>query len=130
MQLQVVGDRANLLARRDPADGRLLELPAEDPKSRSRHQSRIKIVSVVPEVFPGIEGLKPLGRPEDIVPTILDQTLIDERVPVTSYEAHAMCVRLAHAGFFVGLSSGAYMAGLERSVADACQQRKRRPGRR
>ena len=61
-----------------------------------------------------MEGLKPLGRPEDIVPAILDQGLIDERVPVTADEAHAMCVRLARAGFFVGQSSGAYMAGLER----------------
>ena len=78
------------------------------------HDGRIRIVSIVPEVFPGIEGLKPLGRPEDIVPPILDQSLIDERVPITSDEAHAMCVRLAGAGFFVGHSSGAYMAGLER----------------
>jgi S-sulfo-L-cysteine synthase (O-acetyl-L-serine-dependent) len=78
------------------------------------HDPRIKIVSIVPEVFPGIEGLKPLGRPEDIVPAILDQSLIDERVPVSSDEAHAMCIRLARSGFFVGQSSGAYMAGLER----------------
>src|SRR5215475_5285364 len=78
------------------------------------HDPRIKIVSIVPEVFPGIEGLKPLGRPEDIVPAILDQSLIDEGVPITSDEAHAMCVRLAGAGFFVGQSCGAYMAGLER----------------
>jgi S-sulfo-L-cysteine synthase (O-acetyl-L-serine-dependent) len=77
------------------------------------HDPRIKIVSIVPEVFPGIEGLKPLGRPEDIVPAILDQSLIDERVPVTADEAHGMCVRLARTGFFVGQSSGAYMAGLE-----------------
>jgi len=48
------------------------------------------------------------------VPASLDQTLIDERVPITSDEAHAMCVRLARAGFFVGQASGAYMAGLER----------------
>ena len=58
-------------------------------------------------VVPGIERLKPVGRPEDIVPTILDQILIDERVPVTSGEAHAICVRLARAGFFVGQLSGA-----------------------
>jgi cysteine synthase B len=78
------------------------------------HDGRVKVVSIVPEVFPGIEGLKPLGRPEDIVPAILDDSLIDERVPVTSDEAHAMCVRLAAAGFFVGQSSGAYMAGVEK----------------
>ena len=78
------------------------------------YDAKIRVVSVVPEVFPGIEGLKPLGRPEDIVPAILDQGVIDERVPVTSDEAYSMCVRLAAAGFFVGQSSGAYMAAVER----------------
>ena len=70
-------------------------------------------VSVIPEVFPGVEGLKPLGNPGDIVPAILDERLIDERIPVTSIEAYAMCGRLARAGFFVGQSSGAYLAGVE-----------------
>jgi cysteine synthase B len=78
------------------------------------HDGRIKVVSIIPEVFPGVEGLKPLGRPEDIVPAILDQTLIDERVAITSDETHTMCVRLARAGFFVGQSSGAYLAGVEK----------------
>jgi cysteine synthase B len=78
------------------------------------HDPRVQVVCVIPEPFPGIEGLKPLGRPEDIVPAILDESLIDERVSVTADEAHAMCVRLARAGFFVGQSSGAYMAGVER----------------
>jgi cysteine synthase B len=77
------------------------------------HDPAIRVVSVIPEVFPGIEGLKPLG-PGDIVPAILDETVIDERIPVTSEEAYAMCVRLARAGFFVGQSSGAYMVGVER----------------
>ncbi len=78
------------------------------------HDSRIRVVCVLPEIFPGIEGLKPLGGPEDIVPAILDEALIDERVPVTSDEAYRMCARLARAGFFVGHSSGAYMEGVER----------------
>jgi S-sulfo-L-cysteine synthase (O-acetyl-L-serine-dependent) len=78
------------------------------------HDPRIRLVCVVAEVFPGIEGLKPLGSPGDIVPAILDATLIDERVPVTADEAHAMCVRLARAGFFVGQSSGAYFVAVER----------------
>ncbi len=78
------------------------------------HDSRIRLVCVVPEAFPGIEGLKPLGHPEDIVPAILDESLIDERIPVTGEEAHAMCLRLARAGFFVGQSSGAYLVGVER----------------
>ena len=48
------------------------------------------------------------------MPVILDEGVIDERVPVTSAEAQAMCLRLARAGFFVGQSSGAYLAGVER----------------
>ncbi|MGH7266679.1 MAG: PLP-dependent cysteine synthase family protein [Candidatus Rokuibacteriota bacterium] len=78
------------------------------------HDAAIRVVVVVPDAFPGIEGLKPLGQPEDIVPAILDETLIDERVPVTGDEAAAMCQRLARAGFFVGQSSGAYLVGVER----------------
>ena len=78
------------------------------------HDTRIRVVCILPEAFPGVEGLKPLGRPEDIVPAILDESLIDERVPVTADEAYAMCQRLASAGFFVGQSSGAYLAGVER----------------
>ena len=78
------------------------------------HDPRIRLVCVVPEVFPGIEGLKPLGNPEDIVPAILDESVIDERIPVTSADSYAMCHRLARAGFFVGQSSGAYLAGVER----------------
>jgi S-sulfo-L-cysteine synthase (O-acetyl-L-serine-dependent) len=72
------------------------------------HDAKIRLVCVIPESFPGIEGLKPLGQPEDIVPAILDESLIDERIPVSSDEAHAMCVRLARLGFFVGQSSGTW----------------------
>src|SRR5881296_1112015 len=78
------------------------------------HDTRIRLVCVLPETFPGIEGLKPLGNPEDIVPSILDESVIDERIPVTSDDAYTMCIRLARAGFFVGQSSGAYMVGVER----------------
>jgi len=80
------------------------------------HDPHIRVVCVLPEAFPGVEGLKPLGRPEDIVPAILDQKVIDERVPVTADESHTMCQRLAAAGFFVGQSSGAYLAGVEQIV--------------
>lgn len=78
------------------------------------HDGRIRLVCVLPEAFPGIEGLKPLGSPEDIVPAILDESVIDERISVTSDDAYHMCIRLARAGFFVGQSSGAYMVGVER----------------
>jgi len=77
------------------------------------HDPAIRLVCVVPDRFPGVEGLKPLGGPEDIVPAILDERLIDERIPVSNDETYAMCVRLAHAGFFVGQSSGTYLAGVE-----------------
>src|SRR5262252_400380 len=78
------------------------------------HDSQIRVVCIVPEAFPGVEGLKPLGGPEDIVPAILDESVIDERVPVGVEEAYLMCQRLAAVGFFVGQSSGAYLAGVER----------------
>jgi S-sulfo-L-cysteine synthase (O-acetyl-L-serine-dependent) len=78
-----------------------------------QHDPRIRVVCVVPEAFPGVEGLKPLGRPEDIVPAILDEKVIDERLGISVDVAYAMCQRLAGAGFFVGQSSGAYLAGVE-----------------
>jgi len=77
------------------------------------HDPRIRVICILPEAFPGVEGLKPLGRAQDIVPAILDEKIIDERVPVTVDETYAMCQRLAGAGFFVGQSSGAYLAGVE-----------------
>ncbi|MEK7715109.1 MAG: pyridoxal-phosphate dependent enzyme, partial [candidate division NC10 bacterium] len=40
------------------------------------HDPRIRLVCIVPDAFPGIEGLKPLGSPGDIVPAILDESLI------------------------------------------------------
>jgi len=80
------------------------------------HDPKIRVVCVIPEAFPGIEGLKPLGHPEDIVPAILDESVIDERIAVSSEDAYAMCWRLARVGFFVGQSSGAYLVGVERVV--------------
>jgi S-sulfo-L-cysteine synthase (O-acetyl-L-serine-dependent) len=80
------------------------------------HDPRVRVVCVIPEVFPGVEGLKPLGRPEDIVPAILDESVIDERVSISVDEAYAMCQRLAGVGFFVGQSSGAYLAGVEQAA--------------
>ena len=71
----------------------------------------LHILAVIPERFPGIEGLKPLGEPDDIVPKILDEALIDERVRVSSEQAAVMCVRLARLGLYVGPSSGAFVHG-------------------
>jgi len=69
----------------------------------------VHIAAVIPDRFPGIEGLKPLGLPGDIVPQILDQGLIDERLEVASEAALDMAGELARRGLFVGPSSGAYV---------------------
>lgn len=71
----------------------------------------VRIAAIVPELFPGIEGLKPLGHEGDIVPAILDPSLIDERIPVTMDEAASMTRSLAARGLFVGPSSGGYLHG-------------------
>ena len=79
-----------------------------------RHVPDVHITAIVPEIFPGIEGLKPLGHPGDFVPEILDESLIDHRIEVTIDQAVAGCQRLARRGLFVGPSSGAYVhAALE-----------------
>ena len=75
------------------------------------HSPEIRIVCILPEAFPGIEGLKPLGSPEDIVPDILDESLIDDRIPVSIEQAYEMCQVLARQGLFVGQSSGAFLYG-------------------
>jgi len=72
---------------------------------------RVRIAAVIPETFPGIEGLKPLGHEGDIVPEILDASLIDERIPVTLEQAAEVCAELARQGLFVGPSSGAFVLG-------------------
>jgi len=77
------------------------------------HNRDITVVVVKPERFPGIEGLKPLGEAGDVIPDILDESSIDETLEISSEEARIMCHRLARAGFFVGQSSGAYMAAVE-----------------
>lgn len=80
------------------------------------HDPKIRVVAVVPDPFPGIEGLKPLERPEDIRPKILDDSVIDERVRVGIEEAFDGCHRLAARGIFVGQSSGAVLEAI-RQVA-------------
>src|SRR5256714_4285089 len=72
----------------------------------------VEIVQIVPEDFPGIEGLKPLENPEDIIPKILDKSVVDQKVRVSSAEAARMCALLARYGFFAGQSSGAYLHGV------------------
>jgi S-sulfo-L-cysteine synthase (O-acetyl-L-serine-dependent) len=72
----------------------------------------VEVVQIVPEDFPGIEGLKPLESPGDIIPKILDASVVDRKVRVSSAEAARMCALLATYGIFAGQSSGAYMQGV------------------
>lgn len=67
----------------------------------------VRLVGVSPEPFPGIEGLKPLGDPDDIVPDLLDLELLDDRRTVSIDDAVAVTHRLAADGLAVGPSSGA-----------------------
>jgi cysteine synthase B len=82
------------------------------------HDASLRVWSVRPEVFPGVEGLKPLGHPGDIVPKILDQTVVDRWLDVTSEEARHHAQALAKRGLFVGQSSGAYLEGVRRAAAE------------
>ena len=75
------------------------------------YNPNIQVCCISPEVFPGIEGLKPLGDPENIVPAILDESVIDRHIPTTIEDAYEMCSRLARQGWFVGQSSGGYLYG-------------------
>jgi cysteine synthase B len=72
----------------------------------------VEIVQIVPEDFPGIEGLKPLESPGDIIPKILDSSVVDQKVRVSSADAARMCALLAQFGLFAGQSSGAYLQGV------------------
>lgn len=67
----------------------------------------LHVAAAIPDIFPGIEGLRPLGQPGSTVPSLLDEALIGTRHPVTLDDAAAMCRRLAGLGLFVGASSGA-----------------------
>jgi cysteine synthase B len=76
----------------------------------------IEVTCILPDAFPGIEGLKPLESPEDIVPEIFDASVVDRKVKVSIEDAYEWCQKLATIGFFVGQSSGAYMKGVESVV--------------
>jgi cysteine synthase B len=74
------------------------------------YDRKIRVACVMPEEFPGIEGLKPLG-PGHIMPKIFDDGVVDEWIPVKIEDAYDMCTRAARLGFFVGQSSGGYLYG-------------------
>src|SRR5687768_9536616 len=70
----------------------------------------IKLISVQPDSpLHGLEGLKHMATA--IVPGIYDRTLADEDIGVSTEEAFDLTRQLARQGLFVGISSGANLAG-------------------
>lgn len=72
----------------------------------------VQVHCVVPDAFPGVEGLKPLKDPDDIIPEILDESVIDHMWDCDVDVAWEMSQRMAKAGLFGGQSTGAYMTGV------------------
>jgi cysteine synthase B len=83
--------------------------------------SKIRLISVQPDSpLHGLEGLKHMATA--IVPGIYDPTLADEDIGVDTEEAFELTRQLALQGIFVGISSGANLAGalrVARQTADA-----------
>ena len=81
----------------------------------------IRLISVQPDSpLHGLEGLKHMETA--IVPGIYDPRLADQDLGVSTEEAHELTRRLAQDGLFVGISSGANLAGalrVARSTSDA-----------
>lgn len=77
----------------------------------------VTLCGVLPDDFPGIEGLKTLG-PGDFVPPILDRDLVNRWIAVTAEEAVAGCRALAAQGLFVGPSSGACYVAARRLATE------------
>jgi cysteine synthase B len=72
-------------------------------------RSSIRLISVQPDSpLHGLEGLKHMATA--IVPAIYDPSLADEDIGVATEEAFDLTRRLAKAGIFVGISSGANLA--------------------
>ena len=78
----------------------------------------VQLELLVPDAFPGVEGLKPLGHPGDHVPEILDETLASRSWDLDDDGAWEVSQRLARAGLFAGQSSGACMATALRVARD------------
>jgi cysteine synthase B len=83
--------------------------------------SSIKLISIQPDSpLHGLEGLKHMETA--IVPGIYDAALADEDLGVSTEDAFDLTRRLARGGMFVGISSGANLAGalnVARRTSDA-----------
>ncbi len=69
------------------------------------HNPKVKVVAVAPEPDDYIEGLRDLEK--GFIPPILDLSLLDSRIMITSAEAFRYTKELLHQeGIFAGISSG------------------------
>jgi cysteine synthase B len=85
------------------------------------HNPEIRLISVQPDSpLHGLEGLKHMETA--IVPGIYDPALADEDLGIPTEEAFELTRQLAKQGLFVGISSGAALAGalrVARNTSDA-----------
>ena len=73
------------------------------------HNPGIKVVAAAPEPNDWVQGLRSLE--EGFVPPILDLSLLDARIMVSSQESFQMTsALLRREGVFAGISSGAVLA--------------------
>jgi cysteine synthase B len=78
----------------------------------------IRLISVQPDSpLHALEGLKHMATA--IVPGIYDSALADEDLGISTEEAFSLTRRLARQGLFVGISSGANLAGALRVARQA-----------
>ena len=77
-----------------------------------KENPNVEVHCVIPDAFPGVEGLKPLGDEHDIVPEILDEQVIDARWELDVDEGWEYSQKLARQGLFAGQSSGGYLTGV------------------
>ena len=79
------------------------------------HNPGVKIVAVAPEPEDFISGLRDLE--EGFIPPILDLTLLDSRILVSSFDAFRTTKDLLHQeGIFAGVSSGSVVFGAIRQA--------------
>ncbi len=77
---------------------------------------------LVPDAFPGVEGLKPLGSPKDHIPEIYDQSLASRTWQVDVDEAWETTQALARGGLFAGQSSGVMVSTAVRVARELAER--------
>jgi len=77
-------------------------------KKLKQHNSKIEIVLINFDEWPGIEGLKSIGEGH-YIPDTFNQNIVDSEIHVDIENAARISKLLASKGLFVGQSSGAYI---------------------